>query len=114
MSAPRPAPGAFVAVPRDGGESCDPLAYFGVLGWGDCASAPKGVTTVDTTFAVPGPLIDPGCPLHGIGCSPHCPTLLAVKQVEADMAPKIAAFRAKLRAAVQPDPTLTTNRRGKA
>jgi hypothetical protein len=46
----------------------------------DCFSSgklPKGVETVATTLVEPGPLLDEGCPLHGVGCPPECPVLKA-------------------------------------
>jgi hypothetical protein len=42
---------------------------------------PKGVTTVATTLTN-GPLVDVGCPIHGIGCPPSCPVLQATKAAE--------------------------------
>lgn len=75
----------FVPVPRDGGACCETSA----------AAATRR------------------CPLHDC-CPDHCQIQRAVAHVEADMAAKRAAFKVMLRFfnMMQPDPPLTTNRRG--
>lgn len=52
---------SFAPVPGDGGARCDEVPnLFDIFG---CpGNPPRGVTTVDTTFTEPGPLINSGCP----------------------------------------------------